>query len=743
MISRRQFVSVLPAALAAHSRIRAAPVPLISERVANLLARMTLEEKLGQMSQSTSMQTPISDAIRDQIRRGRWGSFLNAGSPEDRAEAQKIALKESRLGIPLLFGRDVIHGYRTIFPIPLGESASWDPELIQEAARIAAIEATTEGIRWVFAPMIDITRDPRWGRVAEGLGEDPYLASVLGVAMVRGFQGDSLESPASVAACAKHYVGYGAVEAGKEYNSTWIPEIQLRQVYLRPFRATVDAGVATVMTGFNALNGIPATGNRFTIETILRGEWKFNGLVVSDYTAIPEMIQHGYAASPADAARKALRAGVDMEMVSTTYFDHLAALVHAGKIAMSSIDNAVRNILELKFRLGLFEQKLGPARHVEITAAARNVALRLATESVVLLKNRNDVLPLKKSISKIAVIGPLADSPIDQMGTWAMDGRADDVNTPLAALRAKLGAGRVLYAPGLKNSRDLSRDGFGEALRQAQAADAALLFLGEEQILSGEAHSRAFLDLPGAQEALVEEIKRSGKPVIGIIMAGRPLAFPTAIEKLDAILYAWHPGTMGGPAIADLLFGDATPSGKLTMTFPRAVGQVPIYYDHLNTGRPPGPKDLGIPLGNPVNPVGYVSKYVDVDFTPEFPFGFGLSYTTFAYTNLRVSAPVLRGDGTLTVSAEISNTGSRAGDEIVQLYIHQVAGSVSQPVRALKGFRRIRLQPGEKTTVLFSVTARDLAIYNERLQFVTEPGRFLVWIAPDSIRGLQGEFRVE
>lgn len=743
VFTRRRFVTIFPAVLALPARIRAAAVPGIDERIAALLARMTLEEKLGQMSQSTSMQTPMSDSIREQIRRGRWGSFLNAGSPEDRAQAQKIARKESRLGIPLLFGRDVIHGYRTIFPIPLGESASWDTELIQDAARIAAIEASTEGIRWVFAPMIDITRDPRWGRVAEGLGEDPYLASVLGAAMVRGFQGDSLNSPASVAACAKHYVGYGAVEAGKEYNSTWIPEILLRQVYLRPFHAAVDAGVATVMTGFNALNGVPATGNRFTIEKILRGEWKFEGPVVSDYTAIPEMIQHGYAASPADAARKALRAGVDMEMVSTTYFDHLAGLVHAGRVGMPGIDSAVRNILELKFRLGLFDQEPAPVRHVQITPAARDVALRLATESIVLLKNQRDALPLDKSISKIAVIGPLADSPIDQMGTWAMDGRDDDVRTPLKALREKLGAGRVLYGPGLKNSRDLSHEGFAEALRQAQAADAVLLFLGEEQILSGEAHSRAFLDLPGAQEALVKEIKGSGKPVIGIIMAGRPLAFSAAAEKLDAILYAWHPGTMGGPAIADLLFADAIPSGKLTMTFPRTVGQVPIYYDHLNTGRPPGPKDLGIPLGNPVNPVGYSSKYVDVDFTPEYPFGFGLSYTTFAYTNLRVSGPALRGDGALTVSAEIANTGSRAGDEIAQLYIHQVAGSVSQPVRALKGFRRIRLNPGEKATVSFSLTAKDLAICDERMQFVTEPGRFLVWIAPDSTRGVQGEFRVE
>ena len=741
-LQRRNSHCRLAAVLTTVMVLQAAPSADIEVRITSLLTRMTLDEKIGQMSQSTSMTTPLSGQIKEEIRRGRWGSFLNAGSPQDRAEAQRIALKESRLGIPLLFGRDVIHGYRTIFPIPLGQSASWDPDLIEQAARIAAHEAFADGIRWTFAPMVDITRDPRWGRVAEGLGEDPYLASRLAVAMIHGFQSDSLSSTGAIAASAKHYVGYGAAEAGREYNSTWVPEGQLREVYLPPFQAASDAGVATFMPGFNALNGVPATGNLFTLQKILRGEWNFKGMVVSDYTAIPEMIQHGYAANTADAARKALLAGVDMEMVSTTYFDHLKTLVEKGLVDRRAIDAAVRNILRLKFQLGLFDQS--PPVPVEPPAAeALEIAKRLATESIVLLKNDTHILPLSKSNEKIAVIGPLADSPVDQMGTWTMDGRASDVQTPLAALREKLGDARVLYSPGLKNSRDLARDGFEDALQKARMADVVLLFLGEEQILSGEAHSRAFLDLPGAQEALVNEIAKLGRPIVTVVLAGRPLTFHETAAKSKAILYGWHPGTMGGPAIADLLFGDAVPSGKLTITFPRTVGQVPIYYAQLPTGRPASSSDLGIPLGNPVNPVGYVSKYVDVDFTPEFPFGYGLSYSDFKYSNPRVSAPKLRMGGLLTLAADITNTGAVAADEIVQLYVHQDVASVSRPVRQLKGARRVHLKPGETVNVQFLVTTKDLAFYNQRMQLLTEPGTFHFWIAPDSVRGIEGKFIVE
>ena len=468
----------------------------VEQRISALLARMTLDEKLGQMSQSTSMKIPLSAEIKDQIRRGRWGSFLNAAGPEERAEAQRIARIESRLGIPLLFGRDVIHGYRTVFPIPLGQSASWDPELIRQAARVAAREATTEGIRWTFSPMVDITRDPRWGRVAESRGEDPYLAGVLAAAMVRGYQSNSLRSPDAMAACAKHFAGYGAVEAGREYNSAWIPENLLRDAYLPPFRAALDAGAVTFMTGFQALNGVPATGNRFLLHDILRGEWNFRGMVVSDYAAIPEMIQHGFASDGADAARKAIDAGIDMEMVSTTYFDHVKMLLETGQLDIRRIDEAVRNILRLKFELGLFDTDDVPPPHtVAPEPSSLAIAKRLATESVVLLKNAtlksgNPALPLAENVGNVAVIGPLADAPVDQMGSWAMDGRQGDVQTPLAALRKRLGSDRVHFAPGLRYSRDTDTGGFGEALAKAQASDVVLLFLGEEQILSGEARAR-------------------------------------------------------------------------------------------------------------------------------------------------------------------------------------------------------------------------------------------------------------
>ncbi len=723
--------------------LRAAPSSAeIDRRVDALLARMTLDEKLGQMSQSTSMNT-LTDAIRQQIRDGRWGSFLNAGSPADRAEAQHIARTESRLGIPLLFGRDVIHGYRTIFPIPLGQAATWDPELVEAAARTAAQEASREAIRWTFAPMLDIARDPRWGRIAESPGEDPYLASRLAAALVRGFQGAGLSDPASLAACAKHFVAYGAVEAGRDYNSAWVPEIELREVYLPPFRAAIDAGVATLMTSFNTVNGVPATADGFLLQHILRDQWKFPGLVVSDYEAVPEMVTHGFASDAADAAREAVNAGIEMEMVSTAFYDHLKPLVESGAVSTKTIDDAVRHILRLKFQLGLFDQTIPAPQTTSPTPESLALAERVATESAVLLKNEDGFLPLAESIHSVAVVGPLANSPVDQMGTWVMDGRSSDVVTPLGALRNLLGNQRVLYAPGLTNSRDTSHDGFAAARAAAQQADAAVLFLGEEEILSGEARSRAYLNLPGAQDALVDELAQTGKPLVAVIMAGRPLTFHDMASKVKAVLYAFHPGTMGGPAIANLLFGRAVPSGKLPVTFPRTVGQIPIYYAHLNTGRPALPEELGIPAGTPARPTGYTSKYIDVDVTPEYPFGYGLSYSSFTYSGLRLSTNSIRMGGELTVSAAVTNRGSRAAAEVVQLYIHDVTASVAQPVRLLKNFRRITLKPGETQTVSFRLGTPDLAFLNQEMKRVTEPGRFEVWIAPDSQSGIKGEFTVK
>jgi beta-glucosidase len=708
-------------------------------RIEDYLRRMTIDEKLGQMSQSVSMTT-LTDKIRQEIRAGRWGSFLNAGSPAERAEAQRIARKESRLGIPLLFGRDVIHGYRTIFPIPLGEAATWDPELLEQASRAAAREASAEAIRWTFAPMLDIARDPRWGRIAESPGEDPYLAGRLAAAYVRGFQGTKLSDPASLAACVKHFVAYGAAVAGRDYNSAWVPEIELREVYFPPFRAAIDAGVASLMTSFNTVNGVPATANDFLLHRILRGEWKFQGLVISDYEGVPEMVTHGYAADAADAAREAVNAGIDMEMVSSTYYDHLKAALDSHRVTMKTIDDAVRRVLRLKFQLGLFDEPIPAPQTVSPTPESLALAERVATESVVLLKNANEVLPLPESIGSVAVIGPLADSPVDQMGTWVMDGRSADVQTPLTALRQMLGDSRVHYAAALKNSRDTSHEGFAAALDAARQSDAVVLFLGEEEILSGEARSRAYLNLPGAQEALVDEVIQTRKPAIMVIMAGRPLTFHDVAAKVGAVLYAWHSGTMGGPAIANLLFGRAVPSGKLTVTFPRTVGQVPIYYAELNTGRPALPEELGIPAGTPARPTGYTSKYIDVDPTPEYPFGFGLSYTKFAYSDLRVSPESAAIAGEVTVSANIANSGSREATEIVQLYTHQVTASVVQPVRLLKNFRRVTLKPGEMQRVSFRLKSADLAFYNQDLKLVTEPGKFEVWIAPNAESGLRGEF---
>ncbi len=710
----------------------------IDSRVEALLARMSLTEKIGQMSQSTSMASPMSDAIKAEIRAGRWGSFLNAGSPADRVEAQRIALRESRLGIPLLFGRDVIHGYKTIFPIPLAQAATWDPELIEQAARQAAHEAASEGIRWTFAPMIDIARDPRWGRIAESLGEDPLLTATLAAAMIRGFQGTSLADPTAIAACAKHFAGYGAAEAGRDYNSAWIPEILLREVYLPPFHAASDAGVATFMTSFNTLNGVPATGNRFLLRQVLRDEWKYKGLVVSDYEAVTEMIRHGYARDARDAARKAANAGIDMEMVSTAYFDNLKPLVEAGNVTMTEIDDAVRSILRLKFRLGLFDQAIPAPAEYTPDAAALELAERTAIESAVLLKNQRGLLPLDETRT-LAIVGPLADSPADQIGTWSMDGRPESMQTPLAAFRKLAGAARIRYAPGLRNSRDQSRDGFPAAVAAARAADVVVLFLGEEAILSGEARSRAFLNLPGAQAELVDALSAVGKPIVVVIMAGRPLTFHEVAAKAGAVLYAWHPGTMGGPALAKLLLGRADPSARLPITFPRTVGQIPIYYSHLNTGRPASEKELGVPMGNPADPAGYTSKYIDVDFTPEYPFGFGLSYTDLQYSDLRLSSPVISGDQSITVSAAIANRGARTATETAQLYIRDLVASVAQPVRKLTAFQRVALRPGESKTVTFTLSVKDLAIYNEHMRLAAEPGRFQVWIAPDSAGGVSGE----
>jgi beta-glucosidase len=718
----------------------------IDAAVEELLSRMTLAEKLGQMSQPSRQPAATHiEETKEAIRRGQAGSVLNATNREQVELFQRVAVEESRLKIPLLFGLDVIHGYRTLFPIPLAQSCSWNPDLVQQAARIAAIEATSEGVRWTFAPMVDLSRDARWGRIAETVGEDPLLASRLGVAMVRGFQGDDLSSPTSLVACAKHYVGYGAAEAGRDYNTTLIPDSELRNYYLPAFKAAKDAGVLTYMSAFNDLNGVPTSANPRTLRKILRDEWGFKGFVVSDWTSIDELIPHGFASDGREAAQRAISAGVDMEMVSTHYRDHGEKLVADKQLDLATIDNAVRSILRVKFQLGLFER---PYTDPATPRTSKNplsedhlrVARELATQSMVLLKHDGGRLPLSNSLKSIAVIGPLADSGDDMRGCWFCESSPGDTITPLAALRSAVGSQtKLVHAAGLKSDIDDTSEGFAAAVKAAKQAEIVVLCLGEGRNLSGEARSRAFLTLPGAQEKLFDAIAATGKPIVLVIFSGRPLVFPQQFACAQSVLYAWHPGTMAGPALTDLLFGKATPSGKLTVSFPRTVGQIPVYYNHRNTGRPPQKENVGIPMGTPQDPQGYYSKFIDVHSTPVFPFGHGLSYTTFSYSNINVTAPT-GADGTLKVTATVTNTGSREGVEIAQLYTRDLAASLTRPVRELKGFERIPLKPGEKQAITFEVPAKALGFFNEAGEFIVEPGKFHVWVGGSSEATLRGEF---
>lgn len=718
------------------------------KRIEKLLAAMTLREKVGQMVQLSDCGG-VTDELRQRLREGRIGSMLNVADPEASREIQRIALEESRLGIPLIMGRDVVHGFRTLFPIPLGLAATWNPQLARACARAAAREASRAGYHWTFAPMMDIARDPRWGRIAESFGEDPCLASDFAAAMVRGFQGNDLSDPDAVAACAKHFAGYGAVEGGRDYDTVSLPEGLLRDVHLPPFRAAVDAGVATVMTAFNELNGVPATGSAHLLRKILREEWGFGGFVVSDWCAPAEMIEHGFCADLGDAARKALLAGVDMEMQSTAYADHLEELVTAGDIPPGLVDEAVRRILEVKFRLGLFDGRrpsaAGPDPKPE--PAHLELARQAARESVVLLKNRNRILPLSPGLRSLAVIGPLADDPYEVLGTWNRDGRTEETVTPLEALREFLGGKTRIHAvAGLDYTRSRYTSQFEAALDAARQSDVVLFFGGEEAILSGEAHSRARLGLPGAQDALIAEIARSGRPLVLVILAGRPLTIGSAAEKADAVLYAWHPGTMCGPALVDLIFGTESPSGKLPVTFPATEGQIPIYYAHKNTGRPPDRIPLtlidDIPLRARQSSLGDSARYLDAGYRPLYPFGYGLSYTEFGYFNLEISSARIRAGERLLVSVEVANIGAVEAEEVVQLYIRDTVASLTRPVRELKGFKRVRLRPQQSRTVIFDLSGDVLGFHDTGMNYVVEPGTFHLWIGGDSEATLMAEFEI-
>jgi beta-glucosidase len=740
--------------------------PATEKKIDALLQKMTLEEKVGQLVQYSAGQptgpgTGRTD-YQDMIQKGQIGALFNITTAREANAFQRVAMEKSRLQIPLVFGLDVIHGYRTEFPIPLGLAATWVPEIVQRAARVAAREASASGIRWAFSPMLDIARDARWGRMAEGFGEDPYLDAAMARAYVLGYQGEQLNAPDSVAACPKHLVGYGAAEGGRDYNSVEISEHTLREFYLPPFHAAIDAGAATIMTAFNSLNGVPASANRFIIKQILRKEWGFQGLVDSDWTSIGELIPHGIANDPATAARKAILAGVEMDMVSSFYHDTLANLVRSGQVPEADVNEAVRHTLRIKFALGLFEhpyadekQEAATMLQPESVALARTAAER----SFVLLKNSSSnagapLLPLSSDSKNVALIGPLADDAAVMLGSWTAQGRPEDVVTLRTSLIQKLGADHVRYAKGSEITK-VSEEQLAEAVKTAQESDTVILALGESgSNMTGEGASRAHLGLPGRQQQLLEAIVGTGKPVVLILFSGRPLTLPWAFEHVPAVLAAWFPGVQAGPALVGTLFGESSPTGKLPVTWPRSVGQEPLYYNALNTGRPAGNADLTKPPWEGSDK--FISRYIDEQNSPQFPFGYGLAYTNFSYgptqtSSAQLSAKILNdglrdmkrtSNSELTVSADIANTGTRASEETVQLYIRLEGTSTAQPIRALKGFQHVQLAAGQTQHVTFHLGPDAFALWDDENRYVVEPARAKIWISPDSAHGSEATIEI-
>ena len=705
----------------------------IDQKVTELMAKMTLEEKIGQLNQYNDDITATGPITKDadkagQVRAGKLGSILNAIGAKNTKNWQDQAM-QSRLKIPLLFGQDVIHGFRTTFPIPLGETATWDMNLIEKSARIAAIEASAYGIHWTFAPMVDIGRDPRWGRVMEGAGEDTYLGTLVGKARVKGFQGNGLGNKDAVMACAKHFAAYGAAVGGRDYNSVDMSLRQLHETYLPPFKAVSDIGVATFMNSFNDINGIPATGNKYLQRGLLKGVWNFQGFVVSDWGSIGEMIPHGFAKDNKDAALKAIIAGSDMDMESRSYTNHLAELVKEGKVDIQLVDDAVRRILTKKYELGLFDDPyrfINEKREKEQAnnPEHRKFAREIGSKSIVLLKNENQLLPLSPTTKKVAIIGPFAKATVENHGFWSIAFPDDSqrIVTQFDGIKAQLDKNsELLYAKGC-NANDNDKSLFAEAVETAKKADVVIMTLGEGHAMSGEAKSRSNIHFSGVQEDLLKEIAKTGKPIILMINAGRPLVFDWASENIPTIVYTWWLGTEAGNSIADVLFGKINPGGKLPMTFPRTEGQIPIYYNHYNTGRP----------AKNNTDRNYVSAYIDLDNDPAYPFGFGLSYTTFQYSDVNVSATQLKGNQTLTASVTLTNSGNYDGEEAVQLYIRDLVGKVVRPVKELKGFQKIFLKKGESKTVSFNITPEDLKFYDDELNFDWESGEFDIMIGTNS-----------
>ena len=714
----------------------------LDRKVDSVLSKMTLEEKLGQLTLYTSYWDVTGPVMREdyveEIKAGRCGNIFNAHTVAYNKGLQKIAVEESRLGIPLLFGYDVIHGHKTIFPVPLAEACSWDIELMEQTARYAAMEATASGLNWTFGPMADISRDPRWGRITEGNGEDAFLASLITAARVRGFQGNDLSDPSTMAACVKHFAGYGAPVAGRDYNTVDMSERAFRQDYLPPYKAGIEAGALTVMASFNDIFGVPAHANHFLLTEILRQEWGFEGFVVADYTGIEQLIPHGVAANRKHAGEIAFGAGLDMDMQSAIYIEYLSASIEAGNINMSEIDAAVKRILRVKFLLGLFDDPykyLDESREKEIIYSPEIMdhALRSARESIVLLKNDEfkgkKVLPLS-SPARIAVIGPLADNQLDMLGSWHAAGDHNKVITLLEGIKKRFPEADVNFAEGC-DFYSLTKSGFGNALKIAANSDVVILAIGENQAQSGEAASRSDLELTGMQEELADALLETGKPVVIILMAERMLTFPELDQKASTLIYGWHLGTRSGDALAEVLAGDYNPSGKLVMSIPRNVGQIPIYYNYKNTGRPLNEEDK------------YTSKYLDVENTPLYPFGYGLSYTEFEYGDLVLSKPEMDIDDTLEISIQIKNTGDFDGTEIVQLYIRDLVGSVTRPVKELQGFKKVFIKKGESRNVRFSINSETLKFFDKDCNYVAEAGDFLALIGPNSTQLKEIKFHLQ
>lgn len=711
------------------------------ERVDSVLSLMTMEEKVGQLNLLSSgfaeTGPVLSDEYREMIYESKLGGVFNAHTVEHTRDLQRIAVEETRLGIPLLFAFDVIHGHRTIFPVPLGESATWDPELIRKASRVAAKEASAAGLHWTFTPMIDVSPDPRWGRIVESQGEDPLLNKRFGVARIEGFQGDDLSDIHTIMATAKHYAAYGEPNAGRDYHTVDISERRLREVHLPPFKAAVEADIRTFMTAFNEYDGVPATGSDFLFNQILRDEWGFDGFVVTDYTAIMEMMPHGFARDEAHAAELSINANVDMDMMSQIFLNELPGLVEEGVVHEEQVDMAVARILDMKFELGLFDD---PYRYSDYDREAETImrddflelALEVAQKSIVLLKNDDDLLPLAKDHDHVAVIGPLGDNQYDLLGSWSAAGEYPDNVTLLKGIEDMVSENtRVSFAEGAElDLEGESREGFEEALELAREADVVIMALGEGRHMSGEAASRTSMDLPGMQQELLEEIHATGTPVVMVLMAGRPLDIRWADEHIPSIVNAWYLGTRSGDAIASALFGDHNPGGKLTFSWPHSVGQIPNYYYAKNTGRPKDPDER------------YTSKYIDAPNAPLYPFGYGISYTDYDYDNLQLSTDEIDDQGSLTVTVDVTNTGDVAGDEVVQLYTRKMVASVTQPIRQLRDFEKIALEPGETQTVTFDLQAEQLYYLDQQLDPVLEPGTVRVFVGPNVEDTLEAEFEV-